>query len=121
MRLPKLPVALLVGFCLFALAAFAGGAVLSVGYGIALKNTRELLYGNADLSIAALRQGITGHLDPVAGAVDDLAEILARDPRARDADGRPTRFLTVHVVLVVVALVLAVAFVVAAIVALVGP
>ena len=86
MRLPKLPVALLVGFCLFALAAFAGGAVLSVGYGIALKNTRELLYGNADLSIAALRQGITGHLDPVAGAVDDLAEILARDPRARTDD-----------------------------------
>ncbi|MEQ9334700.1 adenylate/guanylate cyclase domain-containing protein [Thalassobaculum sp.] len=86
MRLPKLPVALLVGFCLFALAAFAGGAVLSVGYGIALKNTRELLYGNADLSIAALRQGITGHLDPVASAVDDLAGILARDPRAATDD-----------------------------------
>ncbi len=45
---------------------------------------------------------------------------VARDPRARDADGRPTRFLTVHVVLVVIAMVLAVAFVVAAIVALVA-
>ena len=46
---------------------------------------------------------------------------VARDPRARDADGRPTRFLTVHVVLVVIAMVLAAAFVVAAVVALVGP
>ena len=45
---------------------------------------------------------------------------VARDPRARDADGRPTRFLTVHVVLVVIAMVLAAAFVVAAIVALVA-
>ncbi len=33
---------------------------------------------------------------------------VARDPRARDADGRPTRFLTVHVVLVAVSLVLGV-------------
>lgn len=78
---PKLPVSLLVGFCLFGLAAFAGGAVLFVGYGVALKNTRELLYGNADLSIAALRQGVTSHLDPVAVAVEDLAAILAEDPR----------------------------------------
>ena len=43
---------------------------------------------------------------------------VARDPRARDADGRPTRFLTVHVVLFVIAMVLAVAFVVAALAAL---
>ena len=34
---------------------------------------------------------------------------VARDPRARDADGRATRFLTVHVVLVVVSLALAAA------------
>jgi len=86
MRLPKLPVALLVGFCLFALAASAGGAVLYVGYGVALKNTRELLYGNADLSIAALRQGITGHLDPVATAVGDLAEILTHELPAHADD-----------------------------------
>ncbi len=45
---------------------------------------------------------------------------VARDPRARDADGTPTRFLTVHVVLFAIAMVLAVAFVVAAIVALVA-
>lgn len=43
---------------------------------------------------------------------------VARDPRARDAAGRPTRFLTVHVVLFAIAMVLAVAFVVAALVAL---
>jgi hypothetical protein len=43
---------------------------------------------------------------------------VARDPRARDAAGRATRFLTVHVVLVTVALVLAAASVTAAIVAL---
>lgn len=82
MRLPKLPVSLLVGVCLSGLAAFVGGVVLFVGYGVALKNTRELLYANADLSIAALRQGVTGHLDPVAAAVEDLAAILADDPRA---------------------------------------
>ena len=32
---------------------------------------------------------------------------VARDPRARDEAGRPTRFLRVHQVLVVIALVLA--------------
>lgn len=86
MRFPKLPVSLLVGVCLFALAAVVGGVVLFVGYGVALKNTRELLYENADLSIAALRQGVTGSLDPVAGAVDDLAGILAENPHvAADA------------------------------------
>jgi len=34
---------------------------------------------------------------------------IAKDPRARDADGRATRFLTVHVVLIAVSLVLALA------------
>lgn len=34
---------------------------------------------------------------------------VAKDPRARDADGRPTRFLLVHVVLVAVSVVLGVA------------
>lgn len=34
---------------------------------------------------------------------------VRRDPRAHDAAGRPTRFLTVHVVLVAVSLVLGVA------------
>ncbi len=60
--------------------------MLSVGYGVALKNTRELLYGNADLSIAALRQGIVGQLDPVADAVDDLGKIIAADARIRFDD-----------------------------------
>lgn len=40
---------------------------------------------------------------------------IAKDPRARDAQGRPTTFLRVHVVLIVIALVLAVLSVVAAI------
>lgn len=44
---------------------------------------------------------------------------VARDPRARDAGGRPTRFLTVHAVIVTVALVLALASAVAAVAALV--
>ncbi|WP_265522111.1 SCO4848 family membrane protein [Oerskovia flava] len=34
---------------------------------------------------------------------------IAKDPRARDADGRPTRFLTVHVVIIGVSLLLALA------------
>ncbi|MBN0041265.1 hypothetical protein JN535_13950 [Cellulosimicrobium cellulans] len=34
---------------------------------------------------------------------------VAKDPRARDADGRATRFLTVHVALIAVSLLLAVA------------
>lgn len=34
---------------------------------------------------------------------------VANDDRARDAHGKPTRFLTVHVVLVSIALVIAVA------------
>ncbi|WNB85459.1 SCO4848 family membrane protein [Cellulomonas sp. ATA003] len=34
---------------------------------------------------------------------------IARDPRSRDASGRPTRFRTVHAVLIAVSLALAVA------------
>ncbi|UKJ65239.1 hypothetical protein H1Q78_07915 [Cellulosimicrobium cellulans] len=34
---------------------------------------------------------------------------IAKDPRARDAEGRATRFLAVHVVLIAVSLVLALA------------
>lgn len=45
---------------------------------------------------------------------------VAKDPRARDENGRATRFLTVHIVLIAVALVLALASVIAAIAALVG-
>ena len=40
---------------------------------------------------------------------------IAKDPRARDADGRPTRFLTVHAVLIGTALVIAVASAIVAI------
>ena len=43
---------------------------------------------------------------------------VSRDPRARDADGRPTRFLTVHAVLVGTALLLAVVSALAAVIAL---
>lgn len=43
---------------------------------------------------------------------------VARDPRARDATGRPTTFLRVHAVLIGVALLLAAASVVVGIVAL---
>jgi hypothetical protein len=43
---------------------------------------------------------------------------IASDPRARDADGRRTRFYTVHVVLIVIALVLAAASAIAGIVVL---
>lgn len=43
---------------------------------------------------------------------------VAKDPRARDAVGKRTAFLTVHVVLVAIALALAVASVIAAIFAL---
>ena len=39
---------------------------------------------------------------------------VSRDPRARDADGRRTRFFTVHLVLVVMAIALAVLFLVGA-------
>lgn len=43
---------------------------------------------------------------------------VAKDPRARSENGKPTPFLTVHIVLVSVALVLAVVSIIAAIVAL---
>ena len=43
---------------------------------------------------------------------------IASDPRARDADGRRTRFYTAHVVLIVIALVLAAASAIAGIVVL---
>jgi len=43
---------------------------------------------------------------------------VARDPRARDASGRPTRFLIVHAVLIGAALLLAAASAVGAIIAL---
>ena len=39
---------------------------------------------------------------------------VLKDPRARDAAGKPTKFLTVHIVLVTVALVLAALSLVAA-------
>ena len=45
---------------------------------------------------------------------------VAKDPRAKDAAGKATTFLKVHVVLVSIALVLAVASVIAGIAALVG-
>jgi uncharacterized membrane protein len=45
---------------------------------------------------------------------------VARDPRARDAAGKATRFLTVHVVLVGIALVLAAASALAGILVLIG-
>ena len=43
---------------------------------------------------------------------------IAADPRARDADARPTTFYTVHVVLIALALVLAAASAVTALVIL---
>jgi hypothetical protein len=42
---------------------------------------------------------------------------VAKDPRARDAAGKPTAFFTVHLVLLVIAMALAVASFVGAIVA----
>jgi hypothetical protein len=45
---------------------------------------------------------------------------VAKDPRARDAHGKATRFLAVHIVLFGIALVLAAASVVAGIAALVA-
>jgi hypothetical protein len=44
---------------------------------------------------------------------------VARDPRARDGAGRPTRFLVVHAVLIGIALLLAIASAIAGVVALV--
>ncbi|AXH36459.1 hypothetical protein DVJ78_14475 [Humibacter sp. BT305] len=43
-----------------------------------------------------------------------------RDPRARDASGRPTRFLVVHAVLIGISLLLAVVSAIVGIVALVS-
>jgi hypothetical protein len=45
---------------------------------------------------------------------------VARDPRARTADGKATPFFTVHLVIVIVALTLAAASLIAGIVALTG-
>lgn len=45
---------------------------------------------------------------------------VAKDPRARDDHGRPTRFLIVHGVLIALALVLALASVIAVVLALVA-
>ncbi len=45
---------------------------------------------------------------------------IAKDPRARDENGKATSFLTVHVVLIAIALVLAVVSVIVGIVGLVG-
>lgn len=44
---------------------------------------------------------------------------IVKDPRARDAAGKPTAFLIVHTVLIAIALVLALASVIAAIAAIV--
>ena len=45
---------------------------------------------------------------------------VLKDPRARDAAGRPTRFLIVHAVIIAVALLLAAASIVVGILALTG-
>lgn len=45
---------------------------------------------------------------------------VAKDPRARDDAGKPTRFLVVHATLIIAALVIAAASAIAAIVALVA-
>jgi len=45
---------------------------------------------------------------------------VAQDPRARDAEGKATAFLKVHVVLIVIALVLALVSAIAGVAALVG-
>jgi len=45
---------------------------------------------------------------------------IAKDPRARDTDGKPTRFLVVHGVLIGVALILAAASAIAAVAAMVA-
>ena len=45
---------------------------------------------------------------------------VMKDPRARDAAGKPTKFLTVHLVLFVAAAAITLASAIAAIVALVG-
>lgn len=45
---------------------------------------------------------------------------VAKDPRARDAAGKPTAFLTVHIVLISIALVLALLSVLVGIAALTG-
>ena len=45
---------------------------------------------------------------------------VAKDPRARDAQGRPTKFLTVHAILIGIALVIAVVSAIAGIMLLLG-
>ncbi|UYO96940.1 hypothetical protein OED01_15260 [Microbacterium sp. M28] len=45
---------------------------------------------------------------------------VAQDPRARDAEGKATAFLKVHVVLIAIALVLALVSAIAGVAALVG-
>ena len=45
---------------------------------------------------------------------------VANDPRARDENGKPTKFLTVHAVLIVIALVIALVSALAGIAALTG-
>lgn len=45
---------------------------------------------------------------------------VARDPRARDAAGKPTAFFTVHLVIVIVALTLAAVSLLAGVLALLG-
>lgn len=45
---------------------------------------------------------------------------VARDPRARDDAGRPTAFLTVHLVIVIVALTLAAVSLLAGVLGLLG-
>lgn len=45
---------------------------------------------------------------------------VAKDPRARDAQGRPTKFLTVHAILIGIALIIAVVSAIAGIMLLLG-
>ncbi len=46
---------------------------------------------------------------------------VAKDPRARGADGKPTQFLIVHAVLIALALTIALASAIAAIAAMFSP
>ncbi len=63
--------------------------ILIAGYGVARRNTTELLVDKATLVLDVVEEGIADHLNPVRAQVDYLADVLARS----DDTGGPAGFL----------------------------
>ena len=78
--MPKIPVSWLIGACLFGIALVAGGAIFLVSYDVARRNTIDLLYDKARLTINTLTQRLGSQLTPIPQLMAGIESKLHEDP-----------------------------------------